>query len=56
MSGVIFESTGSYQAAFLNGLIWNVVNAVIVALANAAAYPPIGHCVAIVSPVLWFLE
>jgi MFS family permease len=30
MSGVIFDHTGSYQAAFLNGLIWNVVNAVIV--------------------------
>jgi MFS family permease len=30
MSGVIFDHTGSYRAAFLNGLIWNVVNAVIV--------------------------
>jgi MFS family permease len=30
MSGVIFDYTGSYRAAFLNGLIWNVVNAVIV--------------------------
>jgi MFS family permease len=31
MSGVIFDHTGSYRAAFLNGLIWNVLNAVIVA-------------------------
>jgi predicted MFS family arabinose efflux permease len=30
MSGVIFDHTGSYRAAFLNGLIWNLVNAVIV--------------------------
>ena len=30
MSGVIFDYTASYQAAFLNGLIWNMVNAVIV--------------------------
>jgi MFS family permease len=26
MSGVIFDLTGSYRAAFLNGLIWNLVN------------------------------
>ena len=31
MSGMIFDYTGSYRAAFLNGLIWNVVNTVIVA-------------------------
>ena len=30
MSGVIFDHTGSYRAAFLNGLIWNLVNAMIV--------------------------
>jgi MFS family permease len=30
MSGLIFDHTGSYRAAFINGLIWNVVNAVIV--------------------------
>ena len=29
MSGVIFDHTGSYRVAFLNGLIWNVVNAAI---------------------------
>ena len=26
MSGVIFDFTGSYQAAFLNGIAWNLVN------------------------------
>ena len=26
MSGAIFDSTGSYQAAFLNGLAWNLLN------------------------------
>ena len=26
MSGVIFDLTGSYQAAFLNGLLWNLLN------------------------------
>jgi MFS family permease len=26
MSGVIFDLTGSYRAAFLNGIVWNLVN------------------------------
>jgi MFS family permease len=30
VSGVIFDATGSYAAAFANGLAWNVVNMVIV--------------------------
>jgi MFS family permease len=30
MSGLIFDLTGSYQAAFLNGLAWNLVNVAIV--------------------------
>ena len=30
MSGIIFDQTGSYRVAFLNGLIWNVVNTGIV--------------------------
>jgi len=30
MSGWIFDQTGSYQAAFLNGIGWNLVNASIV--------------------------
>jgi MFS family permease len=30
ISGVIFDYTGSYRVAFLNGLIWNVLNMLIV--------------------------
>jgi MFS family permease len=30
VSGVIFDATGSYAAAFLNGLVWNAVNITIV--------------------------
>ena len=26
MSGVIYDITGSYQAAFVNGILWNVLN------------------------------
>ena len=26
MSGAIFDLTGSYQSAFVNGIIWNVLN------------------------------
>ena len=26
MSGYIFDLTGSYRAAFLNGLAWNLLN------------------------------
>jgi MFS family permease len=29
VSGVIFDATGSYAAAFLNGLLWNALNATI---------------------------
>jgi MFS family permease len=29
MSGVIYDATGSYSAAFLNGVAWNVLNAAI---------------------------
>jgi len=31
ISGWIFDHTGSYHAAFLNGLIWNLVNVSIAA-------------------------
>jgi MFS family permease len=31
MSGAIFDLTGSYRVAFLNGLAWNMLNAGIVA-------------------------
>ena len=30
MSGLIFDLTGSYRAAFMNGLVWNMVNLLIV--------------------------
>ena len=30
VSGVIFDSTGSYAAAFTNGLAWNALNVAIV--------------------------
>jgi MFS family permease len=30
MSGAIFDFTGSYQAAFVNGVLWNLLNIVIV--------------------------
>jgi MFS family permease len=30
VSGVIFDATGSYAAAFLNGLVWNALNITIV--------------------------
>jgi cell shape-determining protein MreD len=26
ISGAIFDLTGSYQAAFLNGVLWNLLN------------------------------
>ena len=29
MGGILFDMTGSYQAAFLNGIAWNVANAAI---------------------------
>ena len=31
-SGWIFDQTGAYQMAFLNGLAWNLVNVAIVTL------------------------
>jgi MFS family permease len=30
MSGMIFDLTGSYRAAFMNGLAWNLINVSIV--------------------------
>ena len=29
MGGVMFDLTGSYRAAFINGIAWNVLNAAI---------------------------
>ena len=31
VSGVIFDATGSYAAAFANGLAWNALNLTIIA-------------------------
>ena len=31
LSGVIFDVTGSYKAAFVNGILWNLVNVSIAA-------------------------
>jgi hypothetical protein len=31
MSGAIFDLTGSYRAAFVNGIAWNLLNMGIVA-------------------------
>jgi predicted MFS family arabinose efflux permease len=31
MSGLIFDLTGSYQAAFMNGLLWNLLNVSVMA-------------------------
>jgi cyanate permease len=31
MSGAIFDLTGSYRAAFLNGIAWNLLNMAIAA-------------------------
>jgi len=40
MSGVIFDLTGSYQAAFLNGILWNLLNiAIAVGLLRRRARP-----------------
>jgi MFS family permease len=40
MSGAIFDLTGSYQAAFLNGIVWNVLNlAIAVDLLRRPARP-----------------
>jgi len=30
MTGAVFDYTGSYQAAFINGVLWNVLNIFIV--------------------------
>ncbi|MBK9082578.1 MAG: MFS transporter [Rhizobiales bacterium] len=36
VSGVIFDATGSYRMAFLNGLVWNLVNLALAAWLFAA--------------------
>ena len=49
MSGAIFDHTGSYRAAFLNGLVWNMINATIVLWSDATVYAQIGCSVEIVA-------
>jgi MFS family permease len=40
MSGVIFDLTGSYQTAFVNGILWNLLNVgIAVALLRRSASP-----------------
>ena len=39
ISGAIFDVTGSYQAAFVNGLAWNIVNIVLIAWLLLRALP-----------------
>ena len=39
VSGVIFDVTGSYAAAFMNGLVWNGVNIIIIAALLIRARP-----------------
>lgn len=44
LSGAIFDWTGSYRAAFLNGIAWNVLNLAIVSfliLRARATRPPV---------------
>jgi MFS family permease len=40
MSGKVFDLTGSYQAAFLNGIAWNAVNLAIAWMLLRRAGPP----------------
>ena len=40
MSGVIYDLTGSYQTAFVNGIVWNLLNvAIAVGLLRRPARP-----------------
>ena len=39
MSGVVFDLTGSYQAAFINGILWNLLNLSIVVWLLRRAWP-----------------
>ena len=43
MSGVILDLTGSYQAAFVNGVLWNLLNMAIALwlLRRSMGYSPL---------------
>jgi MFS family permease len=43
MSGVIFDLTGSYQAAFLNGILWNLLNIAIAVALLRRPGSPVAH-------------
>jgi hypothetical protein len=42
MSGKVFDLTGSYQAAFLNGIAWNLLNLGIALFLLWRVRPPSG--------------
>jgi hypothetical protein len=43
MSGEIFDLTGSYQAAFVNGILWNLLN---LSIATWLLFQPRGRALA----------
>ena len=48
VSGVIFDWTGSYGAAFLNGIGWNLANiSIVVFLLSRARLAPVGSSVVV---------
>jgi cyanate permease len=40
MSGAVFDLTGSYRAAFLNGIAWNALNLTIAFFLLRRSLPP----------------
>ncbi|MEM8877384.1 MAG: MFS transporter [Pseudomonadota bacterium] len=40
MSGLIFDLTGSYEAAFVNGVLWNLLNMAIIGMLFWLSKPP----------------
>jgi len=44
MSGKVFDLTGSYQAAFLNGIAWNAVTWRSLVLWRGAGPGKLGRC------------
>ncbi len=43
MSGAIFDLTGSYRVAFVNGVLWNLVNISIVVWLLQRGRPRLAH-------------
>jgi len=46
MTGVIFDATGSYQAAFVNGVVWNLLNMAIALWLLRRSVHPLAHAAA----------